>query len=614
MPPAPMQQAIPVMFMQPSGEGPSAPSMPGPGMQPIFAPRPMGGKGGTMLVVGMNGMNGMNGRNGMNGCLNGPGGGPKEGLESGPGGPGKGGKGAVAGVPVNGFGPGMNGCHGPFPLNQEGAQQNMAFMIVPESHIEEYKNKGAVPLAQGTAEEMLPNGVNLNMSQGPLVFGKGGMKGQPGCMGGGFGWGSGKGSSYRRFSDREDRRGFSPGPRERGPFGKGKGDGKGGFGKDGKGDGKGGFSNGKGDGKGGFSNGKGDGKGGFGKDGKGDGKGFGKHNSFGMPRHPLKIGGQFQQSAQWQQPLPDGSVATVYLIADQDNLQQAARRLNFVGHGAIIVMDCHGWNLKAAAGKLCLLSIAFMDGTPQLFLIDVLQLGEQVCTLMPFFTNPNASKFTADASTHATVLAHKFGINLAGVIDAQWAYETLQKKTMVRPLEVLDWCGLAPPDFKQETLQLEGTPEVWGQRPLPQRTLTHAAQGIGLLQAAAAVVWKRLAVAFGKDVFEKVGRKSRIREDEDDGMTTGVGVFLHPRSEVMLPWAVAHSTSGPRDLAFAPETVAPLQVSSASRQRAEMAAAAGWACRHAGLFTAEQAHGGWNGRVGPNADVSGGHMLRPSTS
>ena len=35
-------------------------------------------------------------------------------------------------------------------------------------------------------------------------------------------------------------------------------------------------------------------------------------------------------------------------------------------------------------------------------------------TLTPFFTNPNASKITADASTHATVLAHKFGINLTG--------------------------------------------------------------------------------------------------------------------------------------------------------------------------------------------------------
>eukprot|EP00437_Effrenium_voratum_P048867 CAMPEP_0181531514 /NCGR_PEP_ID=MMETSP1110-20121109/72142_1 /TAXON_ID=174948 /ORGANISM="Symbiodinium sp., Strain CCMP421" /LENGTH=201 /DNA_ID=CAMNT_0023662591 /DNA_START=1 /DNA_END=602 /DNA_ORIENTATION=+ len=200
---------------------------------------------------------------------------------------------------------------------------------------------------------------------------------------------------------------------------------------------------------------------------------------------------------QWQQALPDGNSASVYLIADAGNLQQAAGQLNYLGQGAIIVMDCHG-SKRAAAGKLCLLTIAFSDRNGlQVFIFDVLQLGEQLYTLTPFFTNPNASKITADASTHATVLAHKFGINLTGVIDAQWAYETLQKRAMVSPIEILDWCGLAPPDFKDAAVRMERSPDLWGQRPLAQQSLSHAAQSICLLHAAGSVMWRRLAQAFG---------------------------------------------------------------------------------------------------------------------
>jgi len=200
----------------------------------------------------------------------------------------------------------------------------------------------------------------------------------------------------------------------------------------------------------------------------------------------------------------------------------------------MIAMDCHGWNLRAAAGKLCLLVVAFSDNTNglQVFMFDVTQLGEQLYSLVPFFTNANSSKITTDATTHATVFAHKFGINLNGVIDAQWAYEALEKKGMVNACHFLDWCGLTTVSFKDEAARLENSPEIWGQRPLVQQALVHATEGICLLHSAAAVMWTRLAKSFGQNVFN--------------------------------------------------------MVANASRQRVEMAAAAGWACRNAGLWTAEQ--------------------------
>eukprot|EP00438_Fugacium_kawagutii_P004891 Skav229204 [mRNA] locus=scaffold2439:46560:63104:+ [translate_table: standard] len=231
-----------------------------------------------------------------------------------------------------------------------------------------------------------------------------------------------------------------------------------------------------------------------------------------MPDRPGRFGGS-QQSGQWQQPLPNGSPASVYLIADQNNFQQAASRLNFLGQGLTIVMDCHGWNLKTAAGKLCLLTVAFMDGNLQVFIFDVMQLGEQMNILAPFFTNPNAAKISSDASTHATVLAHKFGINLTGVIDAQWAYETVQKRTMVKPLEILEWCGMAPIEYKNEAERLATNPEVWGQRPLSQPVISHAVQGICLQHAAASVMWSHLDRAFGPTAFNKVAMNSQRRAE-----------------------------------------------------------------------------------------------------
>lgn len=258
-----------------------------------------------------------------------------------------------------------------------------------------------------------------------------------------------------------------------------------------------------------------------------------RSGSFGPFDRNIPTTNGYQPSDSWSQNLPIGGKAQVYLVADEVTLAQAANRLNFLEQGAIIALDAQGWHLRTAAGKLCLLQVAFTDPTGlQVFLFDVMQLGEKLYSLMPFFNNQHASKITADAQTHAQVLAHKFGIDLLGVIDAQWAYETLNGRGMTSQMDVLDWCGVAPPYWKEEGLKLEQTPEVWGYRPLGKHVVAHAAQSVAMLHQASAVIWRRLAYAYGPTVFN--------------------------------------------------------MVSNTSRQRAEMAAAAGWACRNAGLWTAEQ--------------------------
>ncbi len=561
-----MAAAIPVMMMAGQGEGSVNPGM---GMPPtVFAARPMGPGGsrpGPIPLVGVAPLNGCGGC-----AMGGPGpggpGGPigpvgpigacgPGGCGPGMGGPGfgkggsdKGGKGGCGpsqsqgkdffrrgprpmsgckgpgmrpqggmhgmngfdGKGMNGFqGKGMNGPQGPFMNGPsdfggkgpgKGGPEQMAYMpvIVPRSQFHEYQTMGAVPLASVNAEDLksgeVLSEIYANMHEliqqekatrgsssspprgpEPLRFNREGGKG-------GFNGPSeqfGRHSPDRRTYEPRMSRDRRPSP-ERGPFPS-------------------------------------------------------RKRTFGMPDRPLKFGGP-QQSGQWQQPLPNGSSASVYLIADQGNLQQAASRLNFLGQGATIVMDCHGWNLKTAAGKLCLLTVAVMDANLQVFIFDVVQLGEQMHILAPFFTNPDVAKISADASTHATVLAHKFGINLTGVIDAQWAYETVEKRTMVSPVEILEWCGMAPMDYKNEAKRLERNPEIWGQRPLSQPVCSHATQGICLLYSAAGgVMWERLGRAFGPAAFNKV--------------------------------------------------------KVASQNRAEMAAAAGWACRNIGLYTAEQAGG-----------------------
>lgn len=242
-----------------------------------------------------------------------------------------------------------------------------------------------------------------------------------------------------------------------------------------------------------------------------------------------------QMSERWQQPLPMGNTANVYLVADSTQLAQAAHRLSYLGQETVSAVNCEGVNLKTAAGRLCLIEVVFKDGAGlQCYLFDVIQLGEQVNALSPFFTNPQASKIMIDATTNATVLAHKFGINLAGAVDAQWAYESLNRKAMLSPIEVLDWINVATPQLRDDYYKFERSPEYWGHRPFDRGALLFAVQSICMLHAGCSSLWKRLSMAFGQATYQMVVQTSQ--------------------------------------------------------QRVDMAAAAGWACRQAGVWTEQTAN------------------------
>eukprot|EP00928_Gymnodinium_smaydae_P062566 TRINITY_DN46400_c0_g1_i1.p1 TRINITY_DN46400_c0_g1~~TRINITY_DN46400_c0_g1_i1.p1 ORF type:complete len:789 (-),score=167.37 TRINITY_DN46400_c0_g1_i1:77-2443(-) len=261
------------------------------------------------------------------------------------------------------------------------------------------------------------------------------------------------------------------------------------------------------------------------------------------PRSPFRSSSngpghyQAQKSERWLQTLPSRDTVQVSLIADAQALQQAAHQmsfLDFLGPDAMTAVAVQGIKLGTAAGRLCLVQVAFRDGAGlQCLLFDAVQLGAQQLqsALSPFLQNQNAAKIVHDAHQTATVLAHKFGISLAGAIDAQWAYETLSKTPYAPLTEVLNYCGMATPSSNEEMAKLDRTPEVWSQRPLARSVLTIAAQAACALHAAGPVLWQRLY------------------------------------------WMLGPSANH--------------MVAGASQQRVVMAAAAGFACRKAGLWTAD---------------------------
>lgn len=259
------------------------------------------------------------------------------------------------------------------------------------------------------------------------------------------------------------------------------------------------------------------------------GKGKGPLTSIAFDRSLQK---GVQQSDWWTHSLHSGGNAHVSLVADASALGQAAHRLNFLGPETLAAVDCQGVGLHTAAGKICILQVAFRHGvTLEVFLFDVAQLGEQVQVLLPFLQNARASKLIHNAQQYATVLAQQFGLTLAGVIDANWAYETLHGKPLGCLSDLLDWCGVLPLNVKEEALRIERNPELWAHRPLARNVLMYAVQSICTLHSAVPVLWSRLTDALGPSVFDVAD--------------------------------------------------------TASRQRVEVAAAAGWACRQAGLWTAE---------------------------
>lgn len=256
-----------------------------------------------------------------------------------------------------------------------------------------------------------------------------------------------------------------------------------------------------------------------------------------------------QQSEWWQQTLPSGDTVQVHLVADSNALAQAAHRLNLQGSGSLTAIDFQGVNLRAAAGRLCLIQVAFRDGGGlQCILFDVMQLGAHIQALIPFLQNPHAEKIVYDAQMHATVLAHKFGITLGGVIDVHYAFQVLNGQPTNSLADFLEWCGVASTFAKNEIMRMERIPQMWAQRPIPSNMLSFAVQVICMLQSIVPLFWPKL-------------------------------------------------------YAFGPGTVE--TVKTVSQQQVRMAAAAGWSCRQAGLWIGEHevAPGGTAGAQGPGREA-----------
>lgn len=216
-------------------------------------------------------------------------------------------------------------------------------------------------------------------------------------------------------------------------------------------------------------------------------------------------------SEQWQDSLPSGGVVQVQIVADQSALALAANRLAYLGD-VILAIDCKGMNLHAAAGRLCLVQIAFRDTAGlQCFLFDVVQLGEHIRALQPFLENPQISKLINNAQMHATVFAHKFGITLKGVVDVQYAYEALNGKPHCNIVEILEWCGVSGPNAREEAARMDRQPESWINRPLSMSTLRFAVHSICNLLAAGPVLYSRLDAFLGQNAAGAVTQASQHR-------------------------------------------------------------------------------------------------------
>lgn len=217
-----------------------------------------------------------------------------------------------------------------------------------------------------------------------------------------------------------------------------------------------------------------------------------------------------QASQWWPHTLPNGQQAQVFLVADQQALAQAVSRLSFQGPRSLTALDIQGVNLRAAAGRLCLLQVAFWDGGGlQCFLFDIMQLGEHVGALSPFLQNTYTPKFIHNAQLAATVLAHKFGITLSGVIDVGTAFQMLHEgQPLTSLMDYFEWCNVAVPGQRQEWGRMDKTPELWAHRPLARPTLSYAVQGICTLHATYPLLSSRLCSGFGPSAIEMLANMS----------------------------------------------------------------------------------------------------------
>lgn len=232
-------------------------------------------------------------------------------------------------------------------------------------------------------------------------------------------------------------------------------------------------------------------------------------------RRPKPFGPTAQMTPQvsqfWQHELPSGETAQVWFVADGGYLTQAVYQLSCLKPDTVTAVDMRGLNLSAG-GTLCLVQVAFRAGTNlNCFLFDILQLGVSFQAVMPFLQNGQISKLMYDAPTHAKILAQQFGITLAGVFHAETAYEMLAVKQPVSMVDLLQWCGKASSVLKAEALMMERAPELWSHRPLAEDTLAFAINAVCILHAAGYVLWYRLCNKLGQSTAQMALQVSEQR-------------------------------------------------------------------------------------------------------
>jgi hypothetical protein len=202
---------------------------------------------------------------------------------------------------------------------------------------------------------------------------------------------------------------------------------------------------------------------------------------------------QPQESEQWQYTLPNGHSAYVFFVADPDSLARAMSHLAGQGTTSLTAVGFQGVNLNAAAGRLCLMQVAFYDRSfLQVYLFDIMQLGEHVGALTNFLQSATTPKFIYSASLAGQVLAHKFGITLMGCIDVGIAYEMIENKQLIDLDDFFDWCGVVIPGARQEAQRLKERPDFWAHRPLARSTINFAVQNIATLHASYPMVSTRM--------------------------------------------------------------------------------------------------------------------------
>lgn len=152
------------------------------------------------------------------------------------------------------------------------------------------------------------------------------------------------------------------------------------------------------------------------------------------------------------------------------------------------------------------MQVAFWDGGGlQCFLFDIMQLGEHVGALSQFLQNADTPKFIFNAQLASQVLAHKFGITVAGVIDVGTAYQMLNNgQPLANLMDYLEWCGVALPGARAEWQKMDRNPELWAHRPSARPTLNYAVQGICSLHASYPLLSSRLVSFFGPTSLEMV--------------------------------------------------------------------------------------------------------------